>query len=635
MPSSFSFPVAEAFAERYHAPKHEARAHLGVGFANSCDPLGALPRRTASPKTFDIHFLDVAIYHLSVKPICRSAGRSATAAAAYRAGELIEDLRTGEVFNYTRRGGVERVELVMPDGATWRPSRAELWNAAEAAERRKDACVAREHEIAIPAELNADQRLLLVTQYCQSLADRHGCAVDFAIHRPDKTGDQRNWHAHILMSTRKVAGEGFGQKCDREKAGRDRKADLQEERAIWEHAANLALHAASSAERIDRRSLAEQGINRMPSRHLGPGACGYERRTGQASRRRVDMVNEWRRAWQDRGQRRRSAPRNLAMALDVTASASGRKKVYRWGGTGASAGWAAVVQRDRQLSAAGRYTARKIAAMAHVAKQNGWKRIRLTGTDEFKTIALKELMARGLEVSNPELQAQVAAWRAANQAQVVRKQTEKSSGSGKRSAGNAVAPTNPWAVRLRDFFFGPPLKTAPKPRDKVKPKPKATQLPAASHVPVTPPPAVRKATPVQRGAQEVAPIQKPPISPVDPAASVARKTAVDAKDLAEEILTKLGGDRRAALQAACRSEALQRALPHLAQTADKLALTMLSNVDGDVSVALNAARHSPALAPALAELERLEKLLKRSDRKLDPEQKEDIQKGPRGPGMKL
>ena len=101
----------------------------------------------------------VAIFHLSVKPISRSAGRSATGAAAYRAGEKIEDLRTGEIHDYRRKGGVESADLVLPNGApVWASDRSKLWNAAELAEKRKDACVAREYEVALPSELSPVER---------------------------------------------------------------------------------------------------------------------------------------------------------------------------------------------------------------------------------------------------------------------------------------------------------------------------------------------------------------------------------------------------------------------------------------------------------------------------------------------
>ena len=95
----------------------------------------------------------VADYHLSVKTVSRSAGRSATAAAAYRAGVEITDERTGEIHDYTRKGGVVSADLLLPaDAPEWAADRAALWNAAEQAEKRKNSTVAREFEIALPAE---------------------------------------------------------------------------------------------------------------------------------------------------------------------------------------------------------------------------------------------------------------------------------------------------------------------------------------------------------------------------------------------------------------------------------------------------------------------------------------------------
>ena len=129
----------------------------------------------------------MAIYHLSVKAVSRSAGRTATAAAAYRAGCEIADERTGEIHDYTRKGGVESAEIVLPDGAPeWATDRAKLWNAAELAEKRKDACVAREFEVALPAELSPAARRGLALDFAKDMANREGCAVDVAIHAPVK-----------------------------------------------------------------------------------------------------------------------------------------------------------------------------------------------------------------------------------------------------------------------------------------------------------------------------------------------------------------------------------------------------------------------------------------------------------------
>src|SRR5690606_38547407 len=121
-----------------------------------------------------------------MKPISRGSGRSAVAAAAYRCGERLLNERDGRVHDFTRKQGIAHAEIVLPEGisADWALDRSKLWNAAEAAEPRKDARVAREFEIALPHELNAEQRLKLTREFARELANRYGAAVDIAIHEP-------------------------------------------------------------------------------------------------------------------------------------------------------------------------------------------------------------------------------------------------------------------------------------------------------------------------------------------------------------------------------------------------------------------------------------------------------------------
>jgi hypothetical protein len=229
----------------------------------------------------------VAIYHLSVKAVSRSSGRSATAAAAYRAGVVIADARTGQVHDYTRKRGVLSSHIVLPgDAPKWATDRAALWNAAELAERRKDACVAREFEAALPAELSSIERERLVLDFAREIADAEGCAVDASLHAPDRRGDNRNWHVHMLRTTRRVGADGLTDKLDTEKAGRNRKADLEAVRARWAELVNERLKENGVDARVDHRSLARQGIDRTPTEHLGPSAIRYEQRTGRPSLRR-------------------------------------------------------------------------------------------------------------------------------------------------------------------------------------------------------------------------------------------------------------------------------------------------------------------------------------------------------------
>ena len=199
----------------------------------------------------------MAIYHLRATMISRSAGRSATAAAAYRVGERIEDHRTGLTFDYRARGGVDHVETLAPANApAWVQDRAALWNAVEAAETRKNSQVAREIRVALPAELDHGQRVELVREFCQREFVARGMVADIALHAPGREGDDRNHHAHILLTTREIGPEGFGAK------NRDWNAVemLEGWREAWARDSNRALERCGHDERIDHRTLEAQRI---------------------------------------------------------------------------------------------------------------------------------------------------------------------------------------------------------------------------------------------------------------------------------------------------------------------------------------------------------------------------------------
>ena len=197
----------------------------------------------------------MAIYHLRASMISRSAGRSATGAAAYRSGELIHDARTGLDFDYRARSGVEHVEILAPAHAPdWVHDRAELWNRVEVAETRKNSQLAREVRVALPAELSHEQRVALVRDFCQrSFVDR-GMVADIALHAPGLTGDERNHHAHILLTTREIDAEGFTVK------NRDWNAVavLEDWREAWAQDSNAALEQAGFDLRVDHRTLEAQ-----------------------------------------------------------------------------------------------------------------------------------------------------------------------------------------------------------------------------------------------------------------------------------------------------------------------------------------------------------------------------------------
>jgi ATP-dependent exoDNAse (exonuclease V) alpha subunit len=223
----------------------------------------------------------MAIFHFEITPIKRSTGQQATGAAAYRAGERIRDDRTDTVHNHSRRTDVRHTEIFLPsqfNGSSmeWARDRASLWNRAEAAEKRRDARVAREYQVALPPELTPEQRLALARSFSRELSDRYGVAVDLAVHDPKPGGNPHNFHAHLLTTTREITPTGLGAKAglDMGTVTRTRQGlpDHSEEysalRERWATLTNTALREANVEARVDHRSLAAQGIERKPLVHV-------------------------------------------------------------------------------------------------------------------------------------------------------------------------------------------------------------------------------------------------------------------------------------------------------------------------------------------------------------------------------
>lgn len=218
----------------------------------------------------------MAIFHCQAKAISRATGRSATAAAAYRAAVKIKDDRTGEVFDFTGKQGVMQRIMIFPTGCSGM-SRAALWNAAEQAEKRKDAKVAREWELAIPVELSAGARIRLAVDFGRELVRRYSVAADVCIHAPSLGGDQRNWHAHILTTTRRMEGNELKEKTRVLDSPLTSGKEVESMRKLWAEMANRELEQVC-LEKIDHRSLEEQGVLRVPTKHMGPAATQMERR---------------------------------------------------------------------------------------------------------------------------------------------------------------------------------------------------------------------------------------------------------------------------------------------------------------------------------------------------------------------
>ena len=236
----------------------------------------------------------MAIYHLSTKPISRSSGRSATASIAYRAGVQIDDKRQGKTFDYTKRSGVLHTELLTPNDINI--SRSDLWNMAELTDTRSNSRTAREFVVNIPYELMTDPKdpnnrgITAIRELAHDLKNQYGVAVDFAIHSPDKQGDNRNYHAHIMVTTRQLTTDKdgnakLGDKSQLEMSNTQLKAigkatakdELKIIREKWATIANNQLEQAGIAERIDHRSHKDRGLDTLPTIKMGWEATELER----------------------------------------------------------------------------------------------------------------------------------------------------------------------------------------------------------------------------------------------------------------------------------------------------------------------------------------------------------------------
>lgn len=253
----------------------------------------------------------IAIYHCSIKIISRGKGKSAVAAVAYRAGEKITNEYDGITHDFTRKGGVVHTEILLPDNAPAEyVDRAVLWNAVEKIEKAKNSQLAREIEIALPVELTREQNISLVREYAkQHFVDKGMCA-DVCIH--DTGGG--NPHAHIMLTMRPFEDDKtWGNKQKKEyildndgnkiydpkrrqykcksipATDWNEQTKAEEWRQGWADICNRFLEQNNHAERIDHRSYERQGIDQIPTIHLGVAASAIE--LGDYASSAKDLIN--------------------------------------------------------------------------------------------------------------------------------------------------------------------------------------------------------------------------------------------------------------------------------------------------------------------------------------------------------
>lgn len=240
----------------------------------------------------------MAIYYLGVKSFGRSAangGSVSTSAAAYRSGERIRDERRDRVYDHSNRRDVEYKEVLLPSHfdstgsqPDWARNRSQLWNAVERSEPRANARVAREYVLALPHELNAEQRTVLARSFAQEISDRYRNAVDLAVHQPRT--DPRNFHAHLLSTTREITADGLGPKTIAELTGSQRfelglpraAQELSRIRERWAVMANDALRDAGLDVRVSHLPESESILRPDARPWLPRVAWEVERRGGHS-----------------------------------------------------------------------------------------------------------------------------------------------------------------------------------------------------------------------------------------------------------------------------------------------------------------------------------------------------------------
>ncbi len=223
----------------------------------------------------------MAIFHLSVKVISRASGRSAVAASAYRAAERLHDERLDRDHDFTNKDGVVHSEVMLPEGAPPEfADREKLWNAVEAAEKRKDAQLSREVEFAIPCEMNKSQGIVLARDFVKTEFVEKGMIADLNVHWDIGKDGMAKPHAHVMLTMREVGKDGFGAKVREWN-----KSELVEQwRERWAEHVNQRLAELDIDARVDHRSLEAQGIGLEPQDKIGPAASRIGGRGLEAER---------------------------------------------------------------------------------------------------------------------------------------------------------------------------------------------------------------------------------------------------------------------------------------------------------------------------------------------------------------
>jgi Ti-type conjugative transfer relaxase TraA len=349
----------------------------------------------------------MAIYHFSAKVIGRSSGRSAIASAAYRAAERLHDDKLDRDHDYTEKAGVVHREIMLPEGAppSW-ADRGTLWNEVEAAEKRKDAQLARDIEISLPRELGKAEAIRLAQDFVREQFVDRGMVADLNVHWTQARDGGEQPHAHVMLTMRDVVPgrdgheeEGaFGKKVV---AWNDR-ALLGEWRERWAELANARLLELGHDIRIDHRSYAEQGIDLEPQHKIGPAGVRREDREQDAER-----AAEHRDIARRNGDKLYDEPEIALRALTQQHSTFTRQELARF--------------VDRHTDGAEQFASvmAKVEAAPELVRlgQDGRGRDRFTTREMLDTEQRMERAASALADRDGHRVLQAAGWRAASEAE--------------------------------------------------------------------------------------------------------------------------------------------------------------------------------------------------------------------------
>lgn len=334
--------------------------------------------------------------HASVKSVSRSAGRSSVAAAAYRAGELLHDKRTGQTHNYTSKKDVLHTQVFTPDNAPlWASSRQSLWQAVETKENRSNSVTAREIEIAFPAEFNHKQRLEAGEVIAKELVKRYGCAVDICHHAPSKKGDERNNHAHLLFTSRgfdMTTKDGWSKTKYRDlnadkitiegKTTTRAAVEVKALRGFVAQTMNDIAEREGLTVKTEHLSFKERGIDQEPTQKMGQHATQMERK-GQKSER--GDINREILAANDERQKVKETANVISFEIEKAKRELAREKMLQQHIEASRIQWSIGAYTERQNKAQQDYEKKSKSFFSRIFKTD--QRARETLSDANKELA--------------------------------------------------------------------------------------------------------------------------------------------------------------------------------------------------------------------------------------------------------